>query len=115
MITKNYSIKINKTKKDRKIAIVSDIHYTNNFNKKTFDEIIKNLKTNQPDYICIPGDIVDKSNVLDYQTNTLIDFFKTLGTIAPTYITLGNHDYLRKENKKYKEEYHSFWETNIKP
>ena len=116
MIIKNYIINNKKINKDIKIALFSDIHLSKTFKIKRLKQILESIKENKPDYICIPGDIVDKTNALDkeeYQT-ILLEFLKKLGQISPTYITLGNHDYLKKENQKYKEEYNIFWEKVVK-
>ena len=63
MITKNYNINNNKIKKDIKIAILSDIHYSDTFKLKRMNQILKKLEQNNPDYICISGDIIDKTNI----------------------------------------------------
>lgn len=115
MIIKKYEIINNKANKDIKIALFSDIHLSKTFKLKRFKQILNNLKENKPNYICITGDIVDKTNILDskeYQ-NLLLDFLKKLGKISPTYITLGNHDCLKKENKKYKKENNAFWTKEL--
>lgn len=116
MITKNYNINNNKIKKDIKIAILSDIHYSDTFKLKRMNQILKKLEQNNPDYICISGDIIDKTNILDKKDKReiLIDFFKKIGKIAPTYMTLGNHDYLRKVKIKYKNDYNNFWSNQVK-
>ena len=116
MITKKYNITTNKIKKDITISIFSDIHYSNIFKLERLEEIKQNLITKKPDYICIPGDIVDTTNILDAKEKRqiLLNFFKDLGNIAPTFITLGNHDYIKKTNKKYKEEYNNFWYNDTK-
>ena len=57
MIQNNY-YKVN-NKLNKKIALFADIHYSDIFNLKVFDKIIVNLKDNKPDFICIPGDLID--------------------------------------------------------
>lgn len=115
MIIKKYEIINNKANKNIKIALFSDIHLSKTFKLKRFKQILNNLKENKPNYICITGDIVDKTNILDSKEykNLLLDFLKKLGKISPTYITLGNHDCLRKENKKYKKENNAFWTKEL--
>ena len=110
MIKNNYYTINNKFNKV--IAVFSDLHYFDKFDDKLFLEIINNLKTNKPDYICIAGDIVDDSKYLDVEIlrNRLKNFLKFLGAIAPTFIVQGNHDQMTAKNlshKKYiKEEYY---------
>lgn len=116
MIIKKYHITNSKITKNLTIAIFSDIHYSNNYNHKKLEKILKSLKDNPPNYICIPGDIVDNSNILDDKENQvkILTFFKQLGKIAPTFISLGNHDNTRLENNITKKENHIFWKNQFK-
>lgn len=111
MITKYNTITTNKTNTDLKIGLFSDIHYSNIFEKEKFELIYNNLKENKPDYICIPGDIIDMTNILDKKENQneYLDFFKKIQNIAPIIIALGNHDFVRIEKKKRKKEYNLEW------
>lgn len=96
--TYNISDKLNK-----KIAILSDIHYQKFFKQKKFSDIYENLKKNKPDYICVLGDIIHDTSVVDSKINQnrLNAFFKYLGSIATTIVIIGNHDQIRmyKENE----------------
>ena len=80
----------NKDIKDIKIALLSDIHYSPNYNLKIFEKLTTQIKNNIPNYICILGDILDNANykILDPLTNWL----KELSNIAPLIIIYGNHD-----------------------
>ena len=92
--------KIN-NKFNKRIAVIADIHYSSIFKIKTFDKIIESIKKNKPHFICIPGDIIDDSLVLkDKNIVKLINFFKTLTTIAPVIISVGNHDFTYEAKKK---------------
>ncbi len=51
----------NKDIKDIKIALLSDIHYSPNYNLKIFEKLTTQIKNNIPNYICILGDILDNS------------------------------------------------------
>lgn len=62
-----YDKNINKT---TNIALFADIHYSNIFKEKKFKLIKENLYDNKQDYICIPGDIIDSTNVLDDSKKT---------------------------------------------
>ena len=73
-----------------KIAVISDIHYYQEYKDKIFCRIIKQMKNNKPDYITVVGDILDSSNIKDIKR--LIKFFKELADIAPTLFVKGNHD-----------------------
>jgi len=56
----NLSNKYNKT-----IALFADIHYSKKYPLKNLKKIIENIKFNKPDYICIPGDIIDDWKIID--------------------------------------------------
>ena len=77
-----------------KIALFGDLHYDIDYDLTKLDLIVENLKLNQPDYICITGDILNQSSVVNNQEIMipLKEFFRKLGEIAPTIVTLGNHD-----------------------
>ncbi len=78
---------------NKRICLLSDIHYSNSYNENIFDKIIINIVNNKPDYICIPGDVVDSSDILftDKKDN-LTQFIKNLSKICPVIISKGNHD-----------------------
>ena len=73
-----------------KIAVISDIHYYQEYKDKIFCRLLKQIKNNKPDYITIVGDILDSSNINDIKR--LVNFFKELASIAPTLFVKGNHD-----------------------
>lgn len=102
MIIKKYSINSSKVSREIKIAVFSDLHYSSLFKRRRFKDILDTLIENKPDYICVPGDIVDDAGVLDINNNyqELIAFFKNLGKIAPTFISIGNHDIKRIMNNR---------------
>lgn len=84
-----------------KIALFSDIHYDIKYDLTIFKKIINNLKENKPDFICLAGDIIDYSLVIqDECMNEFKKFIKEISLIAPTIITLGNHDISYKINHK---------------
>ncbi|MGM9834270.1 MAG: metallophosphoesterase [Bacilli bacterium] len=79
---------------NKKIVLISDIHFSSKFKKEKVDLIINKIKAIKPNYICIPGDILDCTNVL--KDNSLKDFIsnflKEIAQISKTIITIGNHD-----------------------
>lgn len=111
MIVRKYLID-NKTKpKKLVLALFSDIHFTNNFNINKLNKIKNNLLDNRPDYICIPGDIIDNTNILDNkdELDILLSFLKDIAIIAPVFICLGNHDISKMvKNKKVKSNNNNF-------
>ena len=101
---------INSDKIDLKIILLSDIHYSNKVNKKVFFKILDKFKNIKPDFICIPGDIIDEST--DYDVN-VYNFFNELSKVSKVIISLGNHD-LSKFNKNEMKYYDTKWYENIK-
>ena len=82
-----------------KIAHVSDIHFSENYKLKRFEKIIEKIKTIEPKYICITGDIIDtyeatKSKQLYY----LKKFINDLAQIGKVIISIGNHEYIHAPN-----------------
>lgn len=90
------------------IALLSDIHYSNK-NKKVLNKILLKFNNIKPDYICIPGDILDEST--DYDKN-VYNFFVSLSKISKVIISLGNHD-ISIINKKQKY-FDNKWYLNLK-
>lgn len=99
MINHYYKIK---DKYHKKIALLSDIHYSKHYDETIFLKIIQNLNKNKPDYICIAGDIIDDSKTLDDKIlkNRLINFFKNLSLISPVLFIVGNHDMIKFQDYK---------------
>lgn len=80
-----------KIKKDIKLAVLSDIHYCYpDYKINIFSKLVKQIKKNQPDYICIVGDILDEANCTNI--DDLVNFFKEISIIAPVIIVIGNRD-----------------------
>lgn len=83
---------------DKRIVLLSDIHY---YDKKEYfklEAISEYLFKLKPDYILIAGDLLDEAFV--YDLNKLYEWFKKVSKIASIYISLGNHDLLIEENFK---------------
>lgn len=84
----------NFNKIDKKIVLISDIHYYNKQDIKLLDRVLYKIKDLHPDYICISGDITDISNI--YDEEDLINWLKRLSSITKILVTLGNHEYYIK-------------------
>lgn len=82
---KFYSNKIN-----NRIVLISDIHYYSKNDRIKLDNILLNIKTLSPDYICILGDICDQTKILD--EDILIAWLQELTKIADVVMVYGNHD-----------------------
>lgn len=116
MIIKNYSLSTLKPTKSITIAIFSDLHFSNNFNFNKLNKLKEQLILKKPNYICIPGDIIISTNILDNKEikKQILDFFKSIGNIAPTFISLGNHDYIKIIDRKKYEDKNKFWYNEFK-
>ena len=101
-IVKNYNISDIKIKKDIKLCLVSDFHFSNKLDDLRFNKVLENIKNNKPDYICISGDFIDSSNVLEDKKvyDKSINYLKSLAEISKVIFTLGNHDICKIKNKK---------------
>lgn len=77
-----------------KIALFSDIHFSKKYPKKILEKILENIQKNKPNYICIPGDIIDDVTVLDDDilVNKLKEFITNLAKVSPVILSYGNHD-----------------------
>ena len=109
-----------KSKYNANICLIADIHYSYKFNKNIFPKILDNVKSNNPGYICIVGDIIDYTEIEDKNDiNELYDFIKSLANITKVIIALGNHDItsIKKDKKalaKHIYKYPDLFVKNIK-
>lgn len=81
---------------NKKILLISDIHYTGYKDINKLKKLMKKIKTYIVDFICIPGDIIENKKLKD--NNYIIDWFFELSFIAPVIISYGNHDIYNKNN-----------------
>lgn len=95
IVNKNYNIN---NKLNKKIILISDIHYKNKNDIKLLNNILESIKKINPDYICMPGDILDKSIINN--EFVIIKWFKELSKISKVLISIGNHEYYKNKRKK---------------
>ena len=85
--------------RNRRIILLTDIHYYNKkeaFKLKDIYERIVNLK---PDYIAIAGDLLDEAFV--YDLDIFYEWMQDLSKLCPVLISIGNHDlYVKKYCKE---------------
>ena len=80
-----------------RIALLTDLH------NRPAEKIIRSLHAHSPNLICIAGDIIygswpkDDVSPLVSQTN-VISFLEACADIAPTYLSLGNHEWMLIED-----------------
>ena len=80
-----------------KIAHIADTHIKNlkyhEDYRACFEQMYQNLREQEVDYIVHCGDIAHtKTQISPEFVEMASDFFSSLGSIAPTYVILGNHD-----------------------
>ena len=86
---------------NKKIVLISDIHFYPKYNLKRFNLLYKNIKLEKPDYICIAGDLLDQAYVSNTkEINHFYAFIEKLATISEVLLVLGNHDYKNSDGHK---------------
>lgn len=75
---------------NKRIVLISDIHYYNKKMSSLLENIYLNINSVKPDYICIPGDFIDERNI--YDEEIFLNFLKKIGSICPVVISIGNHE-----------------------
>lgn len=93
----NYILESPKLDKSKNIINISDIHSNIEVLKKIRKILEKS--TAQDDYICITGDIVD--TIDDFRNEQMIKELSKIGNISKTFLSLGNHEFIGSDNKKY--------------
>lgn len=88
------------TAKNLTLAHVSDIHIYNRRYHKEFLQVANKLYTKiskaRPDHILVSGDIFHVKGTMSPEAVQIAgDFFRSLADIAPTIVTVGNHDCLQ--------------------
>ncbi len=83
----NYKFKSDKLSTNLHFVVVSDQH------KKEFGKnncvLIKKIKEQQPDFICVCGDMINRR---DTDTSVMEKFLSEISKIAPVYCVQGNHE-----------------------
>ena len=94
VLNKLYTIESNLNKN---IVLISDIHYSSNKDLNRLNFILNRIKKINPDYICIPGDIIDKSKIDDEED--FIEWLKKLSSITKVIVSIGNHEFYIDKSK----------------
>ena len=111
---KKYNIKTQK-KLNIKIAHISDIHFSLDFNLKRLELIKEHIKKYSPNYICITGDLIDTYNITkDKSIIKFEEFLNELSKISKVIISIGNHEYMDESEEKYNEKLKMDWLKKIK-
>ncbi len=98
----NYITFYSKKLKDLTLTftLISDVHFHGAFNQTLLYQIHDKVQNDTPNFICIPGDLLDQSSVLkDKNTlQELLYWLAALQEIAPVIISEGNHDISSKKH-----------------
>lgn len=80
------------------IVLISDVHYYSKENIKHLNKVLDNIKKIKPKYICIPGDLIDESNIKD--EDKLIEWLSKLAGISKVILSIGNHELYINRDKR---------------
>ena len=88
------------SKLNKKIVLISDIHYSSKNDIMHLNKVLDKIKKIEPNYICIPGDTMDKANVKEF--DLLVEWLTKLSKLTKVIMSLGNHEfYMDKKNDRY--------------
>ena len=103
----NYNIE--GTGLEKKIVLITDIHYYHSKHSKKLDAVLKKVQgIENIDYICLAGDIIDVGTFKDEEI--LITWLKELTKLGTVIMSLGSHDICHSHKNKtyyYNEEYYN--------
>ena len=88
---KRYTIE-GKLEEEVKLVILADVHFYSAKNMKKLNKVLKIVEDIKPDYICMPGDLMDTYYVKD--ENLVVEWIKKLSKISKVIISLGNHEFI---------------------
>lgn len=97
MKIKNTNFCINSNIVDTNLVLISDLHYYSKNNIKVLNNVLDKIRKISPEFICIPGDLIDKSEILD--EDELISWLVKLATISKVILSLGNHEFYINRSK----------------
>ena len=85
-----------------KIFIMNDIHFSEKIKDKKLNYIYNYIKRVNPNYVLIPGDLIDCVNKIEnnIEKNRLFTWLKKIASISKILISIGNHDIFKVDKKK---------------
>ena len=77
---------------------MSDIHFSKCVKNKKLNYITNYINKEQPNYILIPGDLIDSNNDIEVlnEKDRLINWLKKISKNTIVLISLGNHDMFKR-------------------
>lgn len=90
-----------KVKKDIKIMAIGDVHISDMVSFKKIEKIKKQIMDENADYIVFVGDLIDMVEEMNNESSLkkLNSLLNLSATVAPTFVILGNHDYIHRKNQ----------------
>lgn len=83
-----------KSDTETSMVVGSDIHYHPNVDKELFKLLVKYVRETKPDFIVMPGDLIETINFIDDMKER--EFFESIirasAEVAPVIIIPGNHE-----------------------
>lgn len=88
-------------------SVDSDLHFSHAVKNKKLLAIADNIAKTSPNYILIPGDLIDSVETIrnSDEQKRLLSWLGDIATIAPVLISLGSHDYYAADGKNWKYEF----------
>lgn len=100
-----------------KIIIISDLHFSPTITNEKLENIKYYIQLQNPNYITFVGDIIDSVECIERmkEKHRLLNWLKELGNICPTLISLGGHDFDKKNTTKtnQKQEWIHYFDTQF--
>ena len=97
-----------KLKHEYKMVLFSDLHYGSSQSSKTVYNALDQIKSLNPDYLLLAGDITDENTTKE----EMINLYQKIGSLdIPTYFIYGNHD--RQERAIEKIGFRSYSEEDL--
>lgn len=102
IIKTEYTINTNKLNQDLKILFISDAHYGEVLNDKTFKKTINKINKEEYDIVILGGDITDEGTTME-EMNSVFNLISKINNKYGIYYVYGNHDKQNYSgNKNYK-------------
>ena len=89
----SYSVKTNKIQKSIRLVQITDLH--NSIFGENNQDLIDLVAEQLPDLILITGDLLNSD---ESETDIATNLISGLGSIAPVYVSLGNHENIYRRN-----------------
>lgn len=88
-----------KVRQDIKILAIGDVHISDMVSFKKIEKLKSQILNEKADYIVFVGDLIDRVEEIKNNDSfsKLNDLLKCSVSVAPTFVILGNHDYIQRE------------------